>query len=242
MKGQAISFRGVCKGYAKQRVLTGINLGVNQGEYLGLVGVNGAGKTTLIKCMLDFTCIESGAITIFDTRHTTNSARKNLAYLPERFIPPYYLTGRDFLAYMADLHQQSYDPVKTGKMLAVLDLDKSALEKPVRQFSKGMSQKLGIAACLLSNKELLIMDEPLSGLDPKAMAFLKQHLINEKKQGKTVFFSTHQLSDVETLCDRVAILHDGRIRFAGPPGECCARFATDDFEEAYLQCIETAET
>lgn len=237
MSQNVLLFKDVSKTYGRQDILSAVNLCLAQGDYLALVGANGAGKTTLLKCLLDFTSISAGSITIFDEPQTMTSARKRLAYLPERFTPPYYLTGKDFLVYMAGLYGEDYNPEQVEIMLSVLDLDLSALDKPVRQFSKGMSQKLGLAACLLSNRELLVMDEPMSGLDPKARAYLKQHLLELKQKGKTLFFSTHLLSDVEILCDKVAILHEGSIQFIGSPAECCQHFVTDDFEQAYLRCV-----
>ncbi len=237
MSQNVLSFKDVSKTYGRQDILSAVNLSLAQGDYLALVGANGAGKTTLLKCLLDFTAISAGSIAIFDEPQTMTSARQRLAYLPERFTPPYYLTGKDFLVYMAGLYGEAYNPEQVEIMLSVLDLEPSALDKPVRQFSKGMSQKLGLAACLLSNRELLIMDEPMSGLDPKARAYLKQYLIELKQQGKTLFFSTHLLADVEILCDKVAILHEGSIQFMGSPAECCQHFVTDDFEQAYLRCI-----
>lgn len=236
---RAVTFTDVVKSYAGRKVLTGINLQVRQGEYTGLVGVNGAGKTTIIKCLLDFIAIDSGSISIFGQNSSQTRARENIAYLPEKFNPPYYLTGRDFLDYMTRLYRVPYDQGRIETMLGVLDLDASVLSRPVRQLSKGMSQKLGLAACLLSEKELLIMDEPMSGLDPRSRAYLKQHLLALKEKNRTLFFSTHLLNDIEVLCDRVAILHDGQVRFTGTPLECCEYYAVDDFEQAYLKCIET---
>ena len=238
---QVISFKGVNKRYGRQQVLCGIDLVVTRGQFLGLVGVNGAGKTTLIKCLLDFTSADSGSIRIRGQDSSLTVARNNLAYLPEKFTPPYYLTGGDFLEYMARLHQVAHHQEQIESMLGILDLDSSALAKPVRQLSKGMSQKLGLAACLLSNKELLIMDEPMSGLDPRSRAYLKQHLLDLKAGNKTLFFSTHLLNDVEVLCDQVAVLHQGRIRFIGSPAECCSQFETDNFEQAYLKCINSVK-
>ena len=238
MCSQAVNFSDVVKSYARREVLSGINLQVRQGEYTGLVGVNGAGKTTIIKCLLDFIAFDSGSITIFNENSTLTRSRENIAYLPEKFNPPYYLTGRDFLDYMTRLYRVPYDQDKVEAMLEILDLDPSVLARPVRQLSKGMSQKLGLAACLLSDKEMLVMDEPMSGLDPRSRAYLKQHLLGLKENNKTLFFSTHLLSDIEALCDRVAILHAGQIRFIGTPPECCEYYGADDFEQAYLKCIE----
>jgi len=234
----ALSFRGVCKRYGRQPVLEDLSLEVGPGEFFGLVGVNGAGKTTCIKGLLDFSSLDGGAIDVFGVSHRETRARARLSYLPERFLPPYYLTGRDFLRYMARLDRRGYDEAAARAMFATLDLDHAALAKPVRQYSKGMAQKLGLAACFLGRKELIVLDEPMSGLDPKARIRVKRLLLELRGEGRALFFSTHMLADVEELCDRMGILHQGRLRFVGSPRECCERFAKSDLEEAYLACIE----
>ena len=241
MKDPCIHFDNVRKKYGTQDVLRGVELTLQQGEFLGLVGINGAGKTTLIKCLLDLAGLDSGSINISGLPHTRTGARSGLAFLPERFMPPYYLSGRDFLAYMAAMHGVAVDNDRLDAILATLDFNTGYLDKPVRLLSKGMSQKLGLAACFLSDKKLFILDEPMSGLDPTARAYLKRYLIELKQAGKTVFFSTHLLTDVEALCDRVAILHDGVIKFAGTPADCCATYHTGDFESAYLACVNGEE-
>ncbi len=238
MADTALFFDNVVKRYKKNVVLDGIDLTVLKGEFLGLVGVNGAGKTTLIKSLLDFCEFDSGEIKIFDISHRFHQSRSNLTFLPERFLPPYYLTGRDFMNYMSRLHGVDLSVEQIEEMFTILDLDTSAMTKSVRDFSKGMAQKLGLAACFLSGKALFVLDEPMSGLDPKARAQLKKHLLLMKSQGVTLFFSTHMLSDVETLCDRIAILHDGQLRFVGTPAECCAKFQSTNLEQAYLNCVE----
>lgn len=238
MPETALCFAGVEKRYGRQQVLDGIDLDVNRGEFLALVGVNGAGKSTLLKCLLDFTSLDGGSIRIYGLDHERTESRRNLAYLPEKFIPPYYLTGRDFLACMSRLHGVRPQADEIRDLLARrLDFDPAALAKPVRQLSKGMSQKLGLAACLLSGKPLLVLDEPMSGLDPRTRACLKQYLLELKGGGSTVFFSTHMLADIEVLCDRAAILHGGTVRFVGTPAQCCERYGAEDFEAAYLRCV-----
>lgn len=239
MNVPAIAIHSLYKRYGDNEVLREVSLAVNRGEFLGLVGVNGAGKTTLIKCLLDFAGIDSGSISIFGVAHTETRSRAELAFLPEKFTPPYYLSGGDFLHYMGALHGAGCGAEHLDPLLPVLDLDAGALRKPVRQLSKGMAQKLGILACLLSRKKLLVMDEPMSGLDPKVRALLKTYLLGLKAEGRTIFFSTHLLNDVEALCDRVAILHGGQVRFAGSPQQCCDEFRTGDFEQAYLRCVES---
>ena len=238
MTTPAISIEGVHKRYGSLDVLDDINITVNTGEFFGLVGVNGAGKTTLIKCLLDFARADAGAISLFGMPHSEPRSRAALAYLPEKFTPPYYLGGVDFLHYMAELFGITLSPALLDALLPVADLEYAALRKPVRQLSKGTAQKLGILACLSSNRPLMIMDEPMSGLDPKVRARLKRHLLELKATGRTLFFSTHLLHDVETLCDRVAILHGGRVRFTGSPAQCCREFDSADFEQAYLRCVE----
>lgn len=226
------------KRFGRQEVLCGVSLRVQAGEFFGLVGVNGAGKTTLIKCLLNFCDVDGGRITIHGVAHDAKGARERLAFLPERFVPPYYLRGADFLRYMARLQGVVPAAAEVEAMLAALDLDPSALAKPVRSLSKGMAQKLGLAATLLCGKDLLVLDEPMSGLDPKASALFKQKLRGLKSQGRTLFFSTHTLSDVEMLCDRMAVLHAGEVRFIGSPEECRARYAADSLEAAYLRCVD----
>lgn len=233
----AIHFQDLVKNYQKKRVLNGINLSIQQSEFFGLVGMNGAGKTTLIKCLLDFCAFDSGSIDIFGVSNQKNQARQVLSFLPERLIPPYYLTGTDFIKYMLSLQNIPYNQLETEQALLELDLDLSALTKPVRSYSKGMTQKLGLTACFLAKKELYILDEPMSGLDPKARALLRQRLMKLKESGGTLFFSSHALADVEGLCDRMAILHEGQLRFVGTPSECKKQFDADNLEQAYMRCI-----
>ena len=236
----AINITQLDKCYGKQIILNQIDLVIPRGIFAGLVGENGAGKTTLIKCILDFCALNNGSINLFGVDHKQTKSRSNLTYLPEKFTPPYYLTGEEFLRYMANLHGVEYSDEITKNMLKVLDLDLSALKKPVRQYSKGMGQKLGLIASFQSKKELMIFDEPMSGLDPRARALLKKHLMKLKSQGMTLFYSTHLLEDIQHLCDQVIILHGGKICFTGSVAECCATYKTDNLESAYLACTETA--
>ena len=235
----AIRVSNVAKRYSGLQVLDGMDLEVQQGEFFGLVGVNGAGKTTSIKCLLDFTSIDAGSFEIFGVPHRQTRARERLAFLPERFLPPYYLSGRDFLDYMGRLHGCIIGEDERREMCEKLDLAPGALAKSVREYSKGMAQKLGLAACFLSGKDLFVLDEPMSGLDPKARLLAKRHLQAYRAQGRTVFISTHMLSDVDELCDRMGILHDGKLRFVGSPRECRETYSSETLEEAYLSCISS---
>ena len=237
MSTAAICLQDLIKSYDKKVVLKSINLEVKQGEFFGLVGMNGAGKTTLLKCLLDFCAIDQGDIRIFGISNRLTQAREALAFLPERFMPPYYLTGKDFLKYMLRLQDIPYQTAEAEQALRELDLDLSALSKPVRSYSKGMTQKLGLAACFLARKKLYVLDEPMSGLDPKARALLRARLQVLREQGGSLFFSSHALADVEGICDRMAILHEGQLRFVGSPQACREQYAAETLEQAYMRCI-----
>ncbi len=238
----AVNFDSVLKRFGRSTVLDGLSLEIEPGEFFGLVGINGAGKTTSIKALLDFIDIDSGSIHIFGVPHDQTAARRRLAFLPERFLPPYYLRGRDFLNFYARLRGAQFSSERVHAMCDALDLAPSALSKPVRIYSKGMSQKLGLIATLLSGNDFLVLDEPMSGLDPKARLLVKNQMQAIKKAGHTVFFSTHMLSDVDELCDRMGILHDGQLRFVGTPSECRQRYGTSSLEQAYLSCISNSES
>ncbi len=236
----ALRFQGVTKTYGGGVALDGFTLDIQPGECFGLVGANGAGKTTLIKCLLDFCEADKtrgGHIEIFGHSHRQTTSRAQLAYLPERFNPPYYLTGRDFLQYMAAMHHTHYHEATATAALQALDLAESALDKPVRTYSKGMSQKLGLASCMLSRKDLYILDEPTSGLDPRARILLKRKLKALNGEGKTIFFTSHALVDVEEMCGRVAVIDGGKLRFAGTPAALMQAQNAQTMEAAFMALV-----
>lgn len=239
MSDIALRFAGVGKSYGRVAALSELSFEVQRGEFFALVGVNGAGKTTLIKCLLDFCDADAGGIEVFGVPHRATAARARLAFLPERFNPPFYLTGRDFLRYLCKLHGARYDDAVVTRLFAALDLELSALDRLARTYSKGMTQKLGLAASLLSGKDLYVLDEPMGGLDPKARALFKHELAALKRAGRTVFFTSHALADVAEMCDRMAVLHGGRLRFAGTPHELTGRYGAADLERAFLACISS---
>ena len=218
-------------------MLDDFTLEVRAGEIFGLVGTNGAGKTTCIKCLLDLCHIDAGWIEIFGRPASTPESRRPLVYLPERFLPPQHLRGREFLDFMARMHGVEPNPARMHEVLAALDLAPATLDQPVGDYSKGMAQKLGLAACFLPGKPLLVFDEPMSGLDPKARVLARRFLSGLRAGGATVFFSTHLLADAGGLCDRMGVLHDGTMRFTGPPARLRERFPAATLEESWLACI-----
>ncbi len=236
----AVRIEGVVKRYGRSAVLNGVDLAIGEGESVGLVGVNGAGKTTLVKALLDLCDIERGSIEIFGVSHLKPEARRRVAFLPEHFLPPYFATAEEYLRFMGRLHGRPIGSTRVGEVLATLDLEAPALKKPVRELSKGMAQKLGLAAVLASGKDLFVLDEPMSGLDPKARASLRRHLAAHRAAGGTLLLISHLLGDVADLCDRLVVLHAGTVLFSGRPGVFCERFADTTLEGAYLECLARA--
>jgi len=228
---------GLTKRYGRREALSGIDLEIAQGEAFGLVGANGAGKTTLLKCMLDFCAFDAGRIEIFDAPSGRAGARARLAYVPERFLPPHYMRGREFLAMTVQLGGGAYREDDARTLLEELALEAEALERPVRELSKGMTQKLGLAGGFLLARELNVLDEPMSGLDPASRLAVKAVLGRLRREGRTLFFTSHVLADVEELCSGIAVLERGRLRFRGSPAELCARYSESGLERAYLRCV-----
>ena len=234
---QAVRVRGLVKRYGRVAALDGVDLDVARGAAFGLVGANGAGKTTLIRCLLDLASPDAGTASLFGVPAHASSARARLAYLPERFVPPYYLRGEEFLRAMLELMGERYRRDAAAALCAELDLDAGVLERPVRVLSKGMTQKLGLAACFLARRELYVLDEPMSGLDPVARIAVKSVLCRLAGEGRTLLFTSHVLADVEELCSSIAVLHRARLRFQGAPRALCARYGEAGLERAFMKCI-----
>lgn len=238
----ALRASGLVKAYGKVEVLSGIDLEIRAGDAFGLVGLNGTGKTTLIKCILDFCSVERGSIEIYGVRHSLPNARARLAFVPERFVPPHYLTSREFLQLTLSLSGCAYDAPRIERLFGELALDLGALDRPVRQLSKGMTQKLGLAGCFLVERDLYLLDEPMSGLDPASRVAVKSVLSRLTGEGRTLFFTSHVLSDVEELCSSMAVLDRGSIRFSGSPADLCARHGETHLERAFMRCIDGHES
>ncbi len=237
----AVECAAVSKSYGGQKVLDDVSIKVPTQSFYGLVGMNGSGKSTLIKAMLDLVSIENGQITLLGRPHRRVSARAQVAYLPDRFSPPIHLKCTDFMQYMLKLHASKRSDAEIRDMLDALEFDLEKMESSVRSLSKGMTQKLGLASCLLSNKSLLLLDEPMSGLDPKARVLLKDQLFRLKQQGVTVLFSSHMLADVDELADNMAVLHKSRILFEGTTAEFKQANDGSNLEDAYMNCISSTD-
>jgi ABC-2 type transport system ATP-binding protein len=199
-----------------RRALDGVSLVVQRGEVFGYLGPNGSGKTTTLKILLGLVAADSGRITILDRSHADRSWRYQVGYLPEQ---PYfydYLTAAEYLDYAGRLSGMSagHRRERARLLLERVAMARSA-DVPLRRYSKGMLQRVGLAQALINDPELVVLDEPMSGLDPLGRRLVRDVILDLKSAGKTVFFSTHILSDAESLCDRVALLKGGRLVKAG---------------------------
>ncbi|MGA1263671.1 MAG: ABC transporter ATP-binding protein [Prochlorothrix sp.] len=198
--------------------LKGVSLSVHQGETFGLLGPNGAGKTTLLKILLGITRPSQGSGSLLGKPLGDRAVRARLGYLPEN---PYfydYLTGWEMLRFTAGLFGIP-EAEQRKRMVDLLDwvglAQSTARKKPLREYSKGMLQRLGLAQALINNPDLIFLDEPMSGLDPQGRYQMREIILTLKSQGKTIFFNSHILADVEKICDRVAILAQGNLLCAG---------------------------
>jgi ABC-2 type transport system ATP-binding protein len=194
----------------------GVSFQVEQGEIFGFVGPNGAGKTTTIKMLVGLIRPSGGSATLFGTPAPSPEAMQRVGFLPENpYIYP-YLTPREFVEMCGSLSGLKGKALH-DRTMTVLDRVgiAYAADRAVRKLSKGMVQRTGLAAALVADPELLILDEPMSGLDPVGRKEVRDLIVDERSRGRTVFFSTHILADVETLCDRVTVLRSGEAVVSG---------------------------
>ncbi len=197
--------------YSK-KAIDQLTLRIAQGEVFGFLGPNGAGKTTTIKSIFDFICPTDGQILLFGESSHNHSMHSRLGYMPEIANYYWYLTPRELLRMYAGFFGFSKRAAdkKIDDLLALVDISSEA-NVLMKNFSKGMMQKVSLAQSLINDPEFLILDEPTSGLDPVARSKVRDIIKDLKKQGKTIFFSSHELSEVELVCDRIGILNNGTL-------------------------------
>ena len=201
----------------KVRALDGLSLAVEGGEIFGFLGANGAGKTTTLKLLMRLIYPTEGRARILERDIGDTAMHARIGYLPEN---PYfydYLTAREFLEYCAELfgYGRSERQRRTRELLARVHLDEKSWDKQLRKFSKGMLQRVGLAQALVNDPSIVFLDEPMSGLDPIGRRQVRDLIASLRAEGKTVFMCSHILSDIEVLCDRVAIMRRGRLAHTG---------------------------
>src|SRR5437762_1817087 len=201
----------------KVRALDGLSLQVEQGQIFGFLGANGAGKTTTLKLLMRLIFPTGGTARILGYDISDVSMHARIGYLPEN---PYfydYLTAREFLNYCGELFGRNRNvcQARSEELLARVNLDRKSWDRQLRKFSKGMLQRVGLAQALVNDPEIVFLDEPMSGLDPVGRREFRDLIASLNSEGKTVFMCSHILSDIEVLCDSIAILKGGKLAHAG---------------------------
>lgn len=236
----ALDVIGLTAGYGSRVVLNNVSFSVGQGQTYGLIGLNGVGKTTLIKTAISLKNPMSGEIRILGHDRQTPEARQRLSYLPERFDPPWFLKGGEFIQFSASLYGRKVSQDLMEETCRKVALDPGVLKSKVQTYSKGMRQKLGLIATVLTGCDILILDEPMSGLDPLARSLVKGLLHSVRAEGRTVILSSHILSDMDEICDRVSVTHGGLIPFTGTPQELRQQMGNESLERSFLKLIGEA--
>lgn len=224
------------------RALHGLNLTVNRGEAFGLLGPNGAGKTTTQKLLLGLLRPTEGTVKVLGYDAGDPRALERIGFLPENPYFYSYLTAGEFLDFFGQLFKLSKTDRKerSEQLLKLVSLS-DAGDKPIRKYSKGMLQRLGIAQCLINDPDLVFLDEPNTGLDPVGRRDIRNIIMQLKQQGKTIFLNSHLLPDVSELCDRVMILHRGRCVAEARVEDISTSGSYHDLEEYFMDAISRAE-
>lgn len=224
MTSPAIETNDLHKRYVTLRrkeipALNGVSLRVERGTIFGLLGPNGAGKTTLVKILLGLATPTSGSASLLESHPGDTKARRRIGYLPEQMRLPDYIKAPALLRYMGRLNGVPSATLKMRIPLLLEQVGLAGVKKPAKTYSKGMQQRLGLAQALLNDPELMILDEPTDGLDPLGRKQVRDLLLSLRAAGKTIFLNSHMLSEVEQVCDRVVILHQGLVARAATPDE-----------------------
>ncbi|MGO8764814.1 MAG: ABC transporter ATP-binding protein [Limisphaerales bacterium] len=221
---------------AAKVALVGLDLEVNPGEAFGFLGPNGAGKTTTINVLLGFIQPTGGTASLFGIDVGQPIARQRIGYLPEMTYYYKFLTAEELLRFYSKIFGLAAAEAerRIDNVLKLVELE-PARKRLIKTYSKGMQQRVGLAQALINNPDLLILDEPTSGLDPLGRMKVREIIQRLKNEGKTVFFSSHELGEVETVCDRVAIIHQGELKAVGTVHEIMGD--RPSLERAFLDIV-----
>lgn len=225
------TFKADWPGLPAVKALDGLSLSVRSGEAYGILGPNGAGKTTLLKILVGLMRPSGGTVSLLGKDVGDISVRRRIGFLPESPYFYHYLTGEEFLMFFGELAgvARSHLRRRVDDLLEELGLE-PARSRQLRNFSKGMLQRIGLAQALIHDPDLVILDEPMSGLDPVGRKQIREVMLKLREGGKTVFFSTHIIPDVEMLCDRVGMIVRGGLRAEGLVEDLISRDASQGVE------------
>ena len=234
--GPAIDVVSVTKDYGKTRALDDVSLQVRSGELFGLIGPNGAGKSTLMKSLIGALTLDKGKVRVMGMNPTIDSERiKTLSgIVPEAETPPSFLNPNEFMEFVMNVRGKRTNSREKEWWLTFFDME-SQRDQIAKDLSKGTRQKLMLTSAFIHKPPLLLLDEPFINLDPIYQRKVKDHLLRYKEKGGTILLSTHILGLAQELCDRVAILHKGKILKIAPTGEMIRE--TGDLEEAFLEMV-----
>lgn len=228
-------------GQKSKLAVDGLNLCVSSGEVFGFLGPNGAGKTTTMNVLLGFVNATGGSASIFGADVRRPIARQRIGYLPELTYYYKFLNTEELLRFYARMFGIAAEvrERRINEVLKLVELEE-ARKRLIKTYSKGMQQRVGLAQALINDPDLLILDEPTSGLDPLGRMKVREIIQRLKDQGKTVFFSSHELGEVETVCDRVGILHKGRLLVEGKVSDLVQQYQCN-LEQIFLKVIGYAD-
>lgn len=225
------------RGEGVKRAVNGLSLSIGEGEVFGFLGPNGAGKTTTMKVLLGFMPPTRGSASLFGTDVRQPIARQRIGYLPELTYYYKFLTTEELLRFYARIFRipKAEREARIDAVLKLVELQ-DARKKQIKTYSKGMQQRAGLAQALINNPDLLILDEPTSGLDPIGRMKVREIIQRLMDEGKTVLFSSHELGEVETVCDQVGILHQGELKEHGAVADLVAKHGTH-LEQIFLNVV-----
>ncbi len=232
-----VEYKAQSRGQPKKVALHGLNLKVNRGEVFGFLGPNGAGKTTTMNVLLGFVHPSAGDAFLFDVNVREPIARQRIGYLPELTYYYKFLTAEELLRFYAKVFgiPRAEADRRIDSLMKLVELD-HARKRPIKTYSKGMQQRVGLAQAPINNPDLLILDEPTSGLDPLGRMKVREIIQRLKNEGRTVLFSSHELGEVETVCDRVAIINQGELKVEGSVTALVAAHQAN-LEQIFLRII-----
>lgn len=242
-----LEIKNLTKSYAKseKKAVDNISLSLNKGEIFGFLGPNGAGKTTTIKMIMGILAPDEGTIEINGRDLTSEKmdAKREIGYVSDNHIIYDKLTGKEYVDFLADIYGVSAEDRKSrcDDLVKTFNLTE-AFNQQIKTYSHGMKQKISVIGALIHNPNLWVLDEPLTGLDPQSSYELKERMRKHADDGKTVFFSTHVLEVAEKLCDRVAIIVNGKIVLVGTMEEIKEKAGDKSLEAVFLSVAGSAGT